>query len=227
MSFSAWRDKYGAWASAEFGAAALQGLDFDELAFPHFAEVEREFAAAVEAGTIRTAAASELEALLYLIARSWDAGRLIAWISTGPQLSNVADLSADDALVLATAALTAPGKAFDDARTQFATILPRVSITNPKVSELLLGYFNADDMYTRRIALTSLAKIKHPKTRECLRRLWTEGDEWARITCLSTIEEHLEDDALLDNYLALAKALPGEHLAQNREEAEQRRSLRP
>lgn len=227
MTFVALRNKYEAWAHAEFGAESVEKLDFNELLFPAFADVERAFADAVAANKIHALDENELQALLYLVARSWDAGRMIAWLSKGPQLSNVANLSGADSLVLAEAALRATGAVYNDARTQLATILPRVSLTDPKVWALLERFFECNDMYTKRIALTSLATLKHPKTREYLHRLWTDGDEWARITCLAVIEEHIEDDGLLDNYLALANVLPGDHLAHNREEVAQRRSLRP
>ncbi len=230
MSFAALKLKYVAWAEASVGPEKAAAIQFDELGYPSpgFDEIENEFKAIALSGAIRTLSEADLEGLLYLIARKWDDGRMIAWLSKGPQLSNVAALAPEDALYLAEATLrpNVAGHAYDDARTQFAAILPRISITDPNVQRLLRSFFDSGNSYTRRTALTSLAKIRSPNTRELVAQLWKDGDEFAQITCLHVIEE-LEDDRLLDEYLAFAEELPGDHLAKHVEDALVRRSVRP
>lgn len=229
MSFASLKEKYIAWARAEVGAEKTASLDFDECGYPNsgWSEIEAEFKDHISAQSFSKLGAADLDGLLYLIARSWDLGRMIAWHGQLGILSNLGPLSKTDALVLAEAAEKAKGREYDDAKYQFAAILPNVSISDPRVHDVLLRFFESGDMYVRRTALTSLAKIAHPRTRELIEILWNTGDEFARITCLSVIEHELGDDTLLDKYIALAESLPGNELAQNLAEAIERRSVRP
>ena len=73
----------------------------NEIGYPEWKHVEDHFSELLTIGGLRRLDHGELTALLYLIARSWDMGRMIAWLSSTPTLSNLGDLERVTALATA------------------------------------------------------------------------------------------------------------------------------
>lgn len=220
LSFVAFRDQqaqYLEWARATFSEEQVRALDFDEAGYPRWASVEAEFAAAAHARRLQQLEPDDLRALLYLIARSWDVGRILAWLSTRGPLSAIAELSDEDALFLAEASLRLDGPELDDAHYQLAVLMPRIASDPGRVQALLLSFYERPHEYTKRCALLALARIGYPHLGELARRSWQIVDEHHRIAVLEVLAKQPEpsaaDAALLDELLEEARHLPGEYLA--------------
>lgn len=205
---------YLEWAISTFGAAQVQQFSFDEAGYPAWHEVERDFATLAQASSFTHLDPSNLNALLYLIARSWDSGRMIAWLSNGPQLSNLAKLAEDDALLLGEAAASLNSAEYEDATYQFAKILPRITALRPRAIALGLRMFASGGTYTKRVALKSLGEMGHANITSLVERLWQVPDEHARITCLEVLERFEPDLTFLKRYIPLADVdiAEGDHL---------------
>lgn len=216
MTFSALRARFERWAQECFSPEQVQRGDYDEAGYPGWSSFEELFARHVAAGSLRALPQSERRDLLFLIARSWDVGRVIAWLSRGAQLSNVAPLSEHDALLLAEAALGFEGAELDAARQQLAAVLGRIQVARALALDVLLRLYERDDEYTKRLALLSLGSLEHPQIRVLVRRSWALADEHQRIACLEVLASKVRDDVLLAELLHDARDLPGASLAARR-----------
>ncbi|RZL04872.1 MAG: hypothetical protein EOO62_20325 [Hymenobacter sp.] len=99
--------------------------------------------------------------LLYLIARNWDIGSLINWLSPTPgsPLSNVGELATADFLRLATTAATLTHPAFTDAKYQFAAACRNFYSLTEELETVLHTFCQDPDAYTRTQAQQSLRAL--------------------------------------------------------------------
>lgn len=216
MTFAELRADFERWARDNFSVAQVQGGDYDEAGYPGWQPVEDLFARHVATGSARILSEEDLRGLLFLIARAWDVGRIIAWLSTSARFSNIADLSEHDTLFLAEASLRFTGSEYDGARQQLAKVLDRVQTGRDAAISVLERLYESDDEYTKRMALLSLGSLDYPHIVVLLRRSWEMPDEYQRMACLGVLASRVHDDSLLDEFLHAAAGLPGPHLAKMR-----------
>src|SRR5689334_8656707 len=91
------------WLSAHHTQQEIQDLHFDDTSYPDWKPIEDYFSDLLAAKQIDQLDDEDLANLLYLIARHWDCGRMIAWLSNAPALSNLGHLSTGDFIILARA----------------------------------------------------------------------------------------------------------------------------
>ncbi|MFD6196159.1 hypothetical protein ACFWE3_05585 [Mycobacteriaceae bacterium NPDC060252] len=191
----------------------LQEYPGNEIGYPEWKHIEERFSELLATGGIGRLDQNELTALLYLIARSWDMSRMIAWLSNTPTLSNLGELEQEDFLILARLASTVQGTEYDDARYQFAASIRKLGALNAETESLLLAFYDSTDEYTKRLALISLAQGGYPDIRALIEESWTSiEEEHHKIGCLQCLSEYVGDETLLREYLDKAGDLPGRYL---------------
>jgi hypothetical protein len=185
----------------------------DSPSYPEWREIESFFTDLLATGAISNLDKEDQLNLLYLIARNWDIGSMIAWLSQRPVLSNLGDLSRGDFISLALVLVDQKDRAFDDAKSQFAASFSKWGVLDDEVEQILLRFHQEADTYTQRVALQSLAKLKYPAIRSLVEQSWQVDDEHYKITCLHIIDEYMGDKELLRQYLQKAMQSPGNYLA--------------
>lgn len=214
--------KFRRWLAETHTAEEIDQLVLDDAGYPYWNEVAEYVTALLATDGVATLSDAEQTALLYLIARNWDIGWLIAWLSPGEQLSNLGILRQADFLRLASKVTTLTHAEFNDAKFQFAVSCRKFPALTPELERVLLALFYDAHSYTKTCALASLAQLHYPAIKELVRQCWEQvRDEHAQIACLVVLDKHIKDDALLASYLALASALPGDNLAETASELQQ------
>jgi len=207
--------KFRNWLAENYSAEEIDQLNIDDAGYPYWDEVGDYAIALLAADGVATLSDAEQTDLLYLIARNWDLGWFIAWLSSGDQLSNVGVLKQADFLRLAAKVTTLTHAEFNDAKFQFAVSCKKFSVLTPELERVLLALYHDAHQYTKTCALASLGKLHHPAIRELVRQCWeVVCDEHAQIACLVVLDKYVKDDALMASYLALASVLPGDKLAE-------------
>ncbi|NOW94772.1 hypothetical protein [Mucilaginibacter sp. SG564] len=201
------------WLSAHHTPQEIQDLHFDDTSYPDWKSIENYFSGLLAAQQINQLDDEDLANLLYLIAGHWDVGRMIAWLSAAPELSNIGHLSIDDFLILARAVSKLHGAEYNDAKSQFASSFKKQDKLTPETEDTLLELYFCSDEYTKRLSLLSLAKLGYPDIRELLKQSWEMVDEeYHKIGCLQAIDEYIKDPVLLNEYLALTATETGDEL---------------
>jgi hypothetical protein len=207
--------KFRNWLAENYSTEEIDQLNIDDAGYPYWDEVGEYAAALLAADGVATLSDAEQTDLLYLIARNWDLGWLIAWLSPGEQLSNVGVLKQADFLRLAAKVTTLTHAEFNDAKFQFAVSCKKFPTLTPELERVLLALYHGAHQYTKTCALASLAKLHYPAIRELVWQCWEQvPDEHAQIACLVVLDKDVKDDALMASYLALASVLPGDNLAE-------------
>jgi hypothetical protein len=206
--------KFRQWLAETHSAEEIDQLAIDDAGYPYWNEVAEYVMALLDSDLNRLTTAEQVD-LLYLIARNWDLGWIIAWLSPSEQLSNLGVLKQADFLRLAATAAALTHAEFNDAKFQFAVSCKKFSALTPELERVLLALYYDAHSYTKTCALASLAKLNYPKIRELVRQCWEQvSDEHARISCLVVLDKYIKDDVLMASYLAMASVLPGENLAE-------------
>lgn len=202
------------WLSANYSQQEIRDLQINDASYPEWRSIEDYFSALLAAKQINQLDDEDLAHLLYLIARHWDIGRMIAWLSQAPTLSNLGDLSADDFIILARAVSKLNGTEYNDAKSQFAACFEKKFDTlTPEIEEILLDLYHSNDEYTKRLSLLALAKLGYPAIRVLLKQSWETIDEqYHKIGCLQAIDEYVKDPILFNEYLVLAATETGDEL---------------
>ena len=202
------------WLSANYSSQEILDLQINDASYPEWKSIEDYFSALLAAKQINQLDDEDMAHLLYLIARHWDIGRMIAWLSRAPVLSNLGDLSADDFIILARAVSKLYEPEYDDAKSQFAACFEKKFDTlTPEIETILLDLYHSNEEYTKRLSLLALAKLGYPAIRVLLKQSWeTVDEEYHKIGCLQAIEEYVKDPILLNEYLVLAATETGDEL---------------
>lgn len=199
------------WLSGIYTTEEIDALRMDDTSYPKWDEIEHFFSETLAQKRIPGFDQEDKTNLLYLIARNWDIGNMIAWLSNGPQLSNVGDLSEEDFIVLAETAVTLDGTEFADAKSQMASSFKKFGTLTDEVKTILLKFYNDKDEYTKRHALMTLGKLGYAGIRELVHQSWQMDDENHKLGCLDVVY-YLNDPELMKEYLLLADKAEGEHL---------------
>lgn len=199
------------WLSGIYTTEEINTLKIDDTGYPKWDEVEHFFSEILAKKLISVFDQEDKINLLYLIARNWDIANMIAWLSNGPQLSNLGDLPQEDFIVLAETAVTLDGAEFADAKSQIASSFKKLGVLTDEVKTILLKFYNDKDEYTKRHALMTLGKLGYANIRQLVHQSWQMNDEHHKAGCLDVVY-YLNDPELMKEYLLLADEAEGEHL---------------
>ncbi|MBF4515962.1 hypothetical protein IRZ71_06395 [Flavobacterium sp. ANB] len=201
------------WLSENYSQQNIQELLFDDAGYPDWNEIEDFYSELLEKDLIKNLDKEDEENLLYLISRNWDRGRMIAWLSTGSQLSNLGNLKKNDFINLSKTLSKINKVELDDAKSQFVSSFKKISSLTQEIEEILLVFYNEKNEYTKRLALITLGKLGYSDIKKIIKISWeTIDDEHHKMGCLYVIHEILNDKELLTHYLSLLQNKESENL---------------
>lgn len=153
--------KYKAWLATTYLPQDIEELLIDAAGYPAWTEIETHVAQLLAEQQLAVLSPDDQVNLLYLIARNWDLGSLINWLSPAPGrlLSNVGELAAADFLQLAAVAATLTHPAFTDAKYQFAAACRNFHSLTEELETVLHTFCQDPDAYTRAQAQQSLKAL--------------------------------------------------------------------
>ncbi|MDJ0366332.1 hypothetical protein QMK33_14325 [Hymenobacter sp. H14-R3] len=153
--------QYKEWLTATYSPPDIEALRIDAAGYPAWTEIERYVAQLLAQQQLASLSHADQVNLLYLIARNWDIGSLIGWLSPTPgsPLSNVGDLAVTDFLRLATTVVTLKHPALTDAKYQFAAACRKFSALTKELETVLHAFCQDPDAYTRSQAEQSLRAL--------------------------------------------------------------------
>ena len=203
------------WLSENYSPQNIEALLFDDAGYPYWGEVEDFYYELLDKDLIKNLDEEDQKNLLYLIARNWDCGRMIAWLSTGNQLSNYGHLEVNDFINLSKTLSKLDEVEFDDAKSQFASSFKKIGSLTKEIEEILLAFYNDKNEYTKRLALMTLGELGYADIKKLIKISWeTVPEEHHKMGCLYIVHEVLNDGELLNHYLNLAQNEQGENLKQ-------------
>jgi hypothetical protein len=207
--------KFKHWLAAQYSQQEIEQLCTDDAGYPGWAEIDKYFAFLLAHGSVASLSYVEQLDLLYLIARNWDIGTMIAWLSPHEgSLSNDGFLKPEHFLRLATTLTTLTQAEFRDAKYQFAVAGRKFGVLSLPLQQILLNFFDDPDEYVKTSALATLGKLGYPDLPALLEQAWeVVQEEHSKVACLSVVAQYSQDKALLRRYLTLAATLPGAYLA--------------
>jgi hypothetical protein len=201
------------WLSENYSQQNIEELLFDDAGYPDWYEIEDFYSELLEKDLIKNLDKEDEENLLYLISRNWDCGRMIAWLSTSTQLSNIGHLKENDFINLSKTLSKISKVEFDDAKSQFVSSFKKISFLTKEIEEILLVFYNEKDEYIKRLSLITLGILGYSDIKKIIKISWeTIDDQYHKMGCLYVIHEVLDNEELLIHYLSLSKNEQGENL---------------
>ena len=173
-----------------------------EAGYPYWGEIETIVGRAFDQQAVRQLSAASVRSLLFFVSRSDECGCIIAWLrpGTGTPFSNIGNLTYDDFVFLCDKALAEPDDFCDY---QLVACFQKLAVLNDQDEGLLERFFYLKaDSYTRRMVIHAFAKFSHRKAIPLVEQLWSTDDcEFAKLTCLCSLEPFPEARALLSDYI--------------------------
>jgi hypothetical protein len=153
--------QYKEWLAATYSPQDIAARVADDAGYPAWTEVENCFSQLLVEQQLASLSHADQVNLLYLIARNWDIGSLIGWLSPTPgsPLSNMGELATADFLRLAATAATLTHPAFTDAKYQFAAACRNFTSLTKELETVLHAFCQDPDAYTRTQAQQSLRAL--------------------------------------------------------------------
>lgn len=159
----------------------------DDPSYPSWNVVEADLETLFKSGTLEDLSTDEKEGIIYLIARNWDIGNILNWLT----ISDVEPISylgctESDFLHLCSFALNSKE---EDAKCQFVKVLPFLKkIPKIEITRLLLDFYQNGETYTKRMSLFALQVMKYAELEELVTSSWSkESDEFYKIACLNIL----------------------------------------
>ena len=206
--------KFREWLSDNYSVEDIEICFYDDAGYPYWTEIECYYANLLKNREFLQLDHHDKENLLYLIARNWDIGKMINWLTKDKQLSNLGQLEYDDFIDLANVLVTMKGREFVDAKLQFVSVFKKFDNLTIDIESLLLKFYEDDDLDIRGRALLSLGKLKYSKILKLLEELWQIDEEHNKIKCLSLINDYIEDRDLMIRYLNDVNPVGKEYLSE-------------
>lgn len=198
--------KFRKWLADNYTEEKIKENLIDDAGYPNWKDIENYFSALLANNQLNLLDSEDKINLLYLIARNWDIGSMIGWLSPNRPLSHCGNLSDKDFIDLAGIVAKLHHLEFNDAKCQFASSFKKFDELTPEIEEILLQIYETGDDYSKRLALISLAKLDFNNIRSLIKQTWIEEDsELVKIDCLRAIDEYLLDKDLLNEYLIKAE----------------------
>ncbi|MEZ6130352.1 MAG: hypothetical protein R3C59_16840 [Planctomycetaceae bacterium] len=188
-------DAYTAWPDASFNGEHDAG-------YPNWGDVENLAAQVFDNRLTSKLSDGCVRSLLFFISRSDECGRIVGWLytTTGTPLSGIGDLTYDDFIFLCNRAVSQPDDFCDY---QLVACFQKLETLNTEDQALLKSFFHAKaDSYTRRMVVHAFAKFTLADTVSLIEQLWATDDcEFAKISCLYSLEPFPECRSLFDRFL--------------------------
>ncbi|CAA6801513.1 MAG: Unknown protein [uncultured Aureispira sp.] len=180
-------EQFETWRKENHSAEQYAKGYTDDPSYPFWNAVESDLEALFKSGTLEKLPAEEKEGLIYLIARNWDIGNIINWLTiSGVEPISYLGCTESDFLHLCPIALRSKE---EDAKCQFVKVLPFLTtISKTEIRPLLLDFYHNGSAYTKRMALFALQAVKYPELEDLVQKSWAdEGDEFYKIACLNVL----------------------------------------
>jgi hypothetical protein len=207
--------KFRKWLADNYSEEKIKENLIDDAGYPNWREIESFFSEMLADKRLGALDKEDEINLLYLIARNWDIGSMIGWLSPDKSLSNCGRLEEKDFIDLAKTAAELNHLEFNDAKCQFAASFKKFDELTPEIEEILLMIYETGDEYSKRLSLISLAKLGYRDIKNLLKKSWTtEESEFHKIGCLTAIDEYLKDKDLLREYLDDAASDNRQHISE-------------
>jgi len=205
--------KFRQWLATLYTPEEIAALLTDDAGYPGWQEIDAAFDALLTTNRLPSLSHDEAVALLYLIARNWDLGTMIAWLSPGLALSNDGPLRPTDFFRLGHLLVSLAAPEFRDAKLQFAAASKKLGTLTPDARQLLEALFAESDEGVKIYALTSLATLGAPDLHWFVEQTWSSvTDEHSLLACLQVAVDYLRDRDLVLRYLERASQVPGRYL---------------
>lgn len=185
-----------------------------DIGYEHWDQIEKTLKKAFEDENFESFTESCLDNILFLISRSNEGGRIIAWLSskTNSPLSNISNLTVENFILLCNHALKSPDDYCDY---QLANCFNKFDNLSDDQEKILIGFFNKKDIYTKRVSLTALAKHRASNLETYIVELWDTKDEWAGLDCLEALAISKCNDELFQKYKSELAGSPDEYIRDN------------
>lgn len=192
----AWlNDAYSDWPDVPFNGEHDAG-------YPNWGDIETLVGRVFDERLTTKLSNDAVRSLLFFISRSDECGCIIAWLSTRTEtpLSGIGDLTYDDFIFLCTKALAEPDDFCDY---ELVACFQKLSNLNANDETILRRFFDTKtDSYTRRLVVHACAKFQLAATIPMVEQLWATDDcEFAKISCLYSLEPFPEFRSLFDRYV--------------------------
>lgn len=204
------------WIAENYSKEQIDKLLIDDAGYPNWTEIEIFFSELLAKKGIQRLDEEDQTNLLYLIARNWDIGDMVSWLSKTTTLSNLGHLEKSDFIMLAKTISKLEHPEFNDAKSQFVSCFRKFDAITPEIEALLLDFYNDKDDYTKRQALMTLGKFGYSNIRDLIKLSWdwaSIDSEYFRMDCLYVMDDYLKDEKLIKEYLVLAENDNSEYLS--------------
>lgn len=213
------RQELDKWLHEVYGKTYGDFYGEQDIGYEDWSQIEKCLKPAFEDKILKSYSKQCLQDILFLISRSNQGGRLIAWLHPKVKaLSHIANLSPENFILLCEHALNSPS---DDCDYQLANCFYKFDNLSEDQEKLLIRFFNTKDIYTKRLALNSLTKHRVDHLETYINQLWETGDEWAQVTCLDALKTSQCNHALFKNYLSRLLNSDNEYVRINAENISQ------
>jgi hypothetical protein len=215
------------WLKENYSTKEIEDCWTDDPSYPNWGKIENYFKYLLDEDLIATLDDEDKVNLLYLIARNWDLGSMLAWLSQKSELASLGTLREKDFIELSKTLVKQKAKEFNDAKAQFVSTFRKFGQLTSEIQELLLEFYHTNNEYIKRCTIDTLAKLKYKEIRELIEHLWvSENDELVKRDCLVTMHTYLEDPDLLKKYISLAEKEKGKYLKEYIKELKSNKNYR-
>lgn len=166
----------------------------DDPSYPAWNAIDSDLEALFKSGTLEGLSSEEKEGLIYLIARNWDIGNIINWLTIS-SVEPISYLGCTEADFLHLCSFALNSKE-EDAKCQFVKVLPFLkTISKTEIRLLLLDFYHNGKTYTKRMSLFALQAVKYPELEALVQTSWKkETDEFYKIACLNILHALKSND---------------------------------
>lgn len=197
---------FGKWLSDNYSEEEIIDDRVNSTNYNSWKQIEDFFAIILKEDKLKDLDEDDRINLLYLIARNWETGRMLAWLSPNAPLSHCGELKQSDFISLAKTVKNLHEPEFQDAKSQIIVSFQKFSQLNDEIKSTLLDIYETGDEYLKRISLQTLGKLGYSGMRALVDRSWIEQeDEQHRMMCLEVINDFIRDTGLLNKYLKMAE----------------------
>ena len=131
------------WWRECYSQEEIDALRTDDPGYPDWDTIHDFYEKLLKEDLIKNLDKEDQTNLLWLIARNWDIGCMIAWLSENYPLSHCGNLKVDDFMMLAETLTEIDNPEFNDAKSQFVITFKKFNSLTPEIERILfkLLYF--------------------------------------------------------------------------------------
>lgn len=179
--------KFETWRKENHSPEQYEKGYTDDPAYPAWDIIDRDLEELFRNEEIEQLSIEEKEGMIYLIARNWDIGNIINWLTISP-VEPISYLGCTEADFLHLCKMVLDSKE-EDAKCQFVKVLPYLNtISKAEMSEYLLDFYHNGGLYTRRMCLFALEQVRYSDLEALVYASWEDkSDEFYKIACLNIL----------------------------------------